>query len=214
MYTALQDDLHVRTQAEAAIALAQNNHFAQWLAMGRVLHGWALVRQGRANRGMEQLRLGVQTWRTLDAKLSLPLVLGLLAEALGIIDQPEEGLTVVQEALDLIELGGPTNRLAHLLRVRGQLRLAVAPRDTTGAEADFQQSIAIARQQQATWLALQAALCQCHLLCEQGQTHAAQDALIAVYHEIDEGFETKSMREAKALLEQLSSDLKQTNSDQ
>lgn len=202
----MQDDVNVQAQSEAAMALAQEHHFAQWLAMGRVLHGWALVKQGQADHGMAQLRLGVQDWRTLGAKLSLPLVLGLLAEALGTIAQPDEGLTVVQEALDLIERGGATNRLAHLLRVRGELRLAVAPHNTSEAESDFQQARNVARQQQAKWLELQTSLCQCRLLQQQGQIQAAQASLTDIYHEIKEGFELKTIREAKLLLEQLPTD--------
>lgn len=121
------------------------------------------------------VRSGVQDWRTLGAKLSLPLILGLLAEALGTIDQPNEGLAIVQEALDLIGLSGATNRFAHLLRVRGELRLAAAPRDTAQAESDFQQSLNIARQQRAKWLELQAALCHSRLLYQQGRRQAAQN---------------------------------------
>ncbi len=201
LYVTLQDSFNVQAQSEAAIALSQDHHFAQWLAMGRTLHGWALVRQGQTDRGIAQLRLGVQGWRTLGAQLSLPLVLGLLAEALGTIEQPDVGLTVVQEALDLIEVGGATNRLAHLLRVRGELRLAIAPHRVTEAEADFQRARGVARQQQAKWLELQAVLRHCHLLRDQGQPRVAQALLTGIYREINEGFETLDMQDAHSLLE-------------
>src|SRR5262249_9306706 len=86
-------------RAAAAINLATEQRFAQWMAIGAILHGWALAQQGQAQEGIEQLRQGLRAYRATAAELQRPHFLALLAEAHGIRGQPETGLTMLTEAL-------------------------------------------------------------------------------------------------------------------
>ncbi|MBI3756387.1 MAG: hypothetical protein HY267_00270 [Deltaproteobacteria bacterium] len=72
------------------------------------------------------------------------------------------------------------------------------------AESCFLKAIAIARQQQAKSLELRAATSLARLWQQQGKPHEARTALAAVYNWFTEGFETKDLQEAKALIEELS----------
>jgi len=72
------------------------------------------------------------------------------------------------------------------------------------AEACFHQALAIARRQQAKSLELRAAMSLSRLWQRQGKPVEARDLLALIYGWFTEGFNTADLREAKALLEELS----------
>src|SRR5262249_51335987 len=96
----------VQERAESAITLATQQGFTHWRVIRATLHGWALAHQGWAQEGIEQLRQGIAALRATGAELGRPYLLALLAEAYGIMGQPEEGLTVLTEALTLADTTG------------------------------------------------------------------------------------------------------------
>jgi predicted ATPase len=71
------------------------------------------------------------------------------------------------------------------------------------AETYFLKAIEVARRQQAKSLELRAATSLARLWQQQGKQHAARDMLADVYNWFTEGFDTKDLQEAKALLEEL-----------
>src|SRR5207302_11444900 len=92
--------------AEAAISLAKEQGFPPWMATCSLLHGWALAQQGQAQEGIEQIHQGLTAWRATGAEEGRPYFLALLAEAHGSIGEPEAGLTVLKEALTLVDKTG------------------------------------------------------------------------------------------------------------
>jgi predicted ATPase len=82
------------------------------------------------------------------------------------------------------------------------LRLAVG--DGTGAEASYQQAIAIAQQQSAKLWELCAAMSLAQLWRDQGKRAEARDLLAPVYDWFTEGFGTPVLQEAKALIAEVS----------
>src|SRR5262249_61803454 len=91
----------VQERAEAVIRLAQEQGFAQWLASGSLLHGWARMQQGHVKEGIAQINQCMMDYRATGAELGRPRYLALLAEAHGAIGQPATGLTALAEALTL-----------------------------------------------------------------------------------------------------------------
>jgi predicted ATPase len=71
------------------------------------------------------------------------------------------------------------------------------------AEACFHKAIDIAKRQQAKSLELRATISLARLWRSQSKHHAARNMLSEIYHWFTEGFDTKDLREAKALLEEL-----------
>ena len=71
------------------------------------------------------------------------------------------------------------------------------------AEKQFELALAVARQQQAKSRELRAALSLARLWRDQGRVERARDLLAPVYGWFTEGFDTRDLREAKALLEEL-----------
>ena len=89
--------------------------------MGSILRGWALVHQGQAQEGIEQINQGLMDYRATRAELFRPYYLALLAEAYGTMGQPEAGLTVLAEALTLVDTTGERWYEPELHRLKGAL---------------------------------------------------------------------------------------------
>src|SRR5262249_22199942 len=137
-----------------------------------------------------------QLWR--------PSVVGLLAEAYGRAGQAEAGLTVLDEALGLVQRTGERHGEADLYRLKGELLLALPAAHQAEAEACFRQAIAIARSQGAKSWELRAVLSLSRLYHQQGRTEDARPMLAEIYGWFREGFDTADLQEAKALLEAIS----------
>ena len=63
--------------------------------------------------------------------------------------------------------------------------------------------LAVARQQQAKYWELCAAMSMARLWGDQGKRHEARNLLAPVYGWFTEGFDTLDLKEAKALLDEL-----------
>jgi adenylate cyclase len=75
------------------------------------------------------------------------------------------------------------------------------------AEECFLKAIDIARKQQAKSLELRATVSLARLWQQQGKQHEAHNTLSAIYNWFAEGFDTKDLQEAKALLDSLASNV-------
>jgi predicted ATPase len=190
--------------AEAAIHLATEQGFPHWIAHGAILCGWALTQQGQAQEGIEQIHLGLTTYRATGAELSRPYFLALLAEAYGTMGQPEAGLAVLTEALALVDTTGARWCEPELYRLKGELLLLQqSSNNSTEAATCFQHAISIAQHQQAKSWELRAATSLARLWCQQGKRQDAHDLLAPVYGWFTEGFDTADLKDAKALLDEL-----------
>lgn len=120
--------------------------------------------------------------------------------------QVAEGLNALAEALAFVEKTGKRINEAELYRLKGTLLLQPQiPKSQTEEEAEacFHKSIAIAQKQQAKSLELRAAMSLARLWEEQGKKDEARQLLAGIYGWFTEGFDTKDLQEAKALLEEL-----------
>ena len=93
---------------------------------------------------------------------------------------------------------------AELYRLKGALLLALSGDNNTGAHSCFQQALHVARRQQAKSLELRAAISLGRLWQRQGKRGTARHLLTESYGWFTEGFDTADLREAQALLDELS----------
>jgi predicted ATPase len=189
--------------AEAAIRLTTDHGFPHWRVYSTILHGWALARQGQAQEGIEQIDQGMMARRATGAELGRPYFLSLLAEAHGAIGQPEAGLTVLAEALTLVDKTGERWYEPEIHRLKGELRLQQSPDNHADAQACFHHALDIARHQQARSLELRTATSLGRLWQRQGKRAEARQLLAEVYGWFTEGFDIVDLREAKILLDEL-----------
>jgi predicted ATPase len=186
---------------EAAISLAQEQGFPLWIARGVALRGWTLAHQGEAKKGIEQLTQGLRAHRATGTEVMQPYFLALLAEAHGIQGEPEEGLTVLTEALTHADTTGERWYAPALHRLKGELLLQQSSDNQTEAESCFHHALDIARSQQAKSFELRTATSLARLWQQQGKSNGARQILGDVYGWFTEGFDTADLKDAKALLD-------------
>ena len=193
----------VQESAEALITLSDEQSFPYWLSQGTILRGWALAVQGDGAEGIAQLRQGLAARQATGGELQWPYFLSLLAEAYGKLGQPEEGLTVLHEALTTVDNTGERHWEAELLRLKGNLLLIQQEQMAGEAEECLLKALDIARRQQAKSLELRAAMSLSRLWQKQEKQEEAHQLLAEIYGWFTEGFETADLKEAKILLEEL-----------
>ena len=189
-------------RADAAISLSAEQGFPFWLALGTMLRGWALAEQGQEEEGVALIRRGMAAYQATGAELARTHFLSLLVDAHAKAGQIEEGLTALAEALDAAQKTGERVADAELQRLKGELTLQSG--DDEEAQACFQKAIDIAREQEAKSWELRAATSLARLWQQQGKTIEARELLTPVYDWFTEGFDTADLKDAKALLDELS----------
>jgi class 3 adenylate cyclase len=127
----------------------------------------------------------------------------LRSEAYRDTGRPAEGLHQIAEALDHVAQTGIVYYEAELHRLDGQLRLCLDPPDEQRAETSFRRALDIARPQKAKAWELRAATSLARLWGEQGRRREGRDLLASIYGWFTEGFNTADLKEAKALLDEL-----------
>jgi predicted ATPase len=91
----------------------------------------------------------------------------------------------------------------HLHRLRAEILLDIDGNAVEEAEALFGHSLEIARRQEAKTFELRAATSLARLWQRQGKPDAARDLLAPVCAWFTEGFATRDLKDAKALLDDL-----------
>ena len=187
------------------MALATEQGFPLWVALGTILRGWALAMQGQGEEGMAQMRQGLAAWRATGADavaavLSGPAGRGVWASWA----RPTRGCACWPRRWPLVDSTEERCWEAELYRLQGELLLRQAVPDAAReAEACFQQALDVARRQQAKSLELRAAMSLSRLWQQQGKRAEAHELLAPIYGWFTEGFDTADLQEAKALLEAL-----------
>ena len=135
-------------------------------------------------------------WRTYN--------LAQLAEACGKASRISEGLDALTEALDVIQSHGERWWEAEIHRLRGELLLKQNPSDLAEAQASLERAVEIARRQGAKSLELRATTSLARLLRDTNRREDARAMLAGIYGWFTEGFDTVDLKDAKALLDELS----------
>jgi predicted ATPase len=201
-------------QVEELRKFAHEQGFPFWLAMATITRGFELVWQGASDEGMLQMRQGLAAYRALGAEIASTYWLALLAEGYLITEQIEEGLSVLAEIFTIAGKNGERVWESELYRLKGELLLKQREKArgaksktklTLDAERCFQQALERARHQSAKSFELRAVVSLSRLWQKQGKAEDARQLLTEIYDWFTEGFETADLREAKALLTELTS---------
>ena len=195
-------------QSEASTALSGERGFTLTSGWGNVVHGWALAETEHHERGIDQACYGLDIYRASGTQEWMTHYLALLAKIYGKANQADEELTALVEAQEICNGEGECWYEAELCRLRGELTLSSSknPSDSSSqqrAEEWFQKALEIARGQSAKSWELRAATSLARLWQRQGKEAEAQQSLFAIYNWFTEGFDTKDLQEAKALLAEL-----------
>jgi predicted ATPase len=173
-----------------------------WHAWGKIYRGWVKVKNGDVAEGISLLRSGSTAYRATGAEAWMTHNIALLAGACEIAGQVEEAVAVFDDALQLVERTGEHWFAAELNRHKGQLLLRQGYSEA--AEELFRKALSIAEEQEAKLWELRAAASLARLRRDQGRRAEARDLLAPVYGWFTEGFATPDLKDAKALLDELS----------
>jgi class 3 adenylate cyclase/predicted ATPase len=190
-------------RVDELIALAEEKNAAIWKAAGMLERGSLLSLAGRAADAVQMIASGITAWRSTGATLNLPSWLSYLAAAHAQLGQLDEAWRCISEAMNVIETTKERWFEAEVDRVAGEISLKSPVPGTAKAEAYFERALTVARQQQAKSWELRAAMSMARLWRDQGKRQQAHDLLAPIYGWFTEGFDTLDLKEAKALLEQL-----------
>jgi predicted ATPase len=190
--------------AERLIALSTEHGFAHWLPQATITRGWALAKQGHSEEGIAQIREGLAAWRAIGTEALRPHALCLLAEVYGEADHPDEGLSALTEALAAADEHKIRHYEPEMHRLKGELLPRQDVSNTPEARNCFERAIEIARNQNAKSLELRATMSLGRLLAKQSRREEARAMLAEIYNWFTEGFDTADLKEARALLDELS----------
>jgi predicted ATPase len=190
-------------QIEADIALCNEQGFSFISVVLRTLRGALRIQKGEIEAGLHDIEDGIAVHRASGTWFSLPMFHLFRANAFLHTHQVEKGVSAVAEGLAVAQQGGDHRFDAELYRVRGELSLTGTRVASGEAEAEFRTALKIASAQEAKSLELRAATSIARLLQSQAKRKEAHDVLSPIYNWFTEGFDTRDLREAKALLEEL-----------
>jgi class 3 adenylate cyclase/predicted ATPase len=193
----------VHEHAEAAVALATAQGFPQWAAWGTSLRGWALALQDQGEAGLAQLRQGLAAFRATGGAVLVPYLCTVLADVADHLGHTEDALQALAEAHTLVEQQEDRWWEAEVHRLRGIILLRQPGTPPAEAETWLQRALDVARRQEAKSLELRAAMSLSRLWQQQGKREEARQLLAEIYGWFTEGFDTKDLQEAKALLAEL-----------
>ena len=126
-----------------------------------------------------------------------------LAKAYAELGQFDDAWRYIGEAINAVQVTKERWCEAEVNRVAGEIALKSPEPDAAKAEEYFERALAVARQQQAKSWELRAAMSMARLWRDQGKLQQARELLAPVYGWFTEGFDTRDLKEAKALLEEL-----------
>jgi predicted ATPase len=171
-----------------------------WYAtVNRYVLGAARSQLGRAAEGIPLIRRGIAELLELGAHIAINWMTAELAAALGREGAIVEALETVEQALR----ANPEELFyqPEILRIRGELRLKQG--QTELAEADFREALALAQKMGAKAWELRTTTSLARLLASKGRRDEAHSTLSEIYNWFTEGFDTADLKEAKALLDEL-----------
>ena len=188
----------IRKRAEECERLGRENNMpVLWALMAPLTYGQALIREGKVAEAVATLKAGIAAWEASGGRVRSPTTNVLLAEAMALTGDLDNALRLIDEP------SGWEERLhyAEILRLKGWMLSLKG--DTEGAEQNFLLSLDLARRQQAKSWELRTSTSLARLWLGQGKRREAYELLAPVYGWFTEGFDTKDLQNAKALLAEL-----------
>ena len=133
----------------------------------------------------------------------MPLYLSYLARAYAELGQFDDARRSIEEAMKAVSATKETLCEAEVHRVAGEVALTSHEPDAAKAEMHFERALAVAREQKAKSWELRAAMSMARLWRDQGKRDEARELLAPVYAWFTEGFDTLDLKQARALLDEL-----------
>jgi class 3 adenylate cyclase/predicted ATPase len=191
--------------ADEIVALAAEKGAVTHKALGEMYQSSLLALTGGASNALLMATAVKAALRSIGQRLFLPGYLSTMARAHANVGEYDGARRCIDEAMTAVEATGERWYEADIHRTAGELALTSPEPDATKAEAHFERALAIAHEQQAKSWELRAAMSLARLWREHGKRNDARELLAPIYGWFTEGFDTRDLKEAKWLLDDLTS---------
>jgi predicted ATPase len=193
-----------RRIAGEAVGLASEQGFALLEGFAALLEAWAAGVGEEDPEALDRFNEALARAGSTGDQSVIPLVLEGLAHLQLLAGRAVEAAQTAEGGLGIAETTGQHFHDAELHRRRAECFLRLPDRPPEDAEAELRRALEIARSQEAKSLELRAATSLARLWQQQGKRAEARNLLQPVYDWFTEGFDTQDLKDAKALLEELS----------
>jgi class 3 adenylate cyclase/tetratricopeptide (TPR) repeat protein len=196
----LREYEQVEALAARALDISEKDNFPLFAPLSRCFLGQARAQLGRPTEGVALLRQGIAGMLAVGARLGITVHIAHLAEAQEREDAIVGALATVEEALKV-----NPDELVHrpeILRLRGEMRLKQGQIEL--AEAGLREAVSLAQKMGAKAWELRATMSLARLLAKLGRRDDARAILAEIYGWFTQGFDTLDLKDAKALLDELS----------
>jgi predicted ATPase len=192
-----------KAQSDEVARLAEEKGAILWKGYGIMRQGYVMALTGRASDAVHTITSAITAWRSTGPTLWMPFSLSHLGIAYAELHQFDNAWRCIAEAMSAVESTKERWCEAEINGMAGEIALKSPEPDTAKAEAYFERALAVARKQQAKSWELRAAMSMARLWRDQGERDEARDLLAPVYGRFTEGFDTRDLKEAKTLLDEL-----------
>ncbi|MBI1814295.1 MAG: AAA family ATPase [Deltaproteobacteria bacterium] len=193
----------ISERAEELVGLCERLGIPFYLGLGRWMRGYARIELGEGEAGIAEMQQGLVNLAEIGSGVGAPGILAKFAEGLRKVGRHDDALGAVGLGLAQAKQQAQHFFDADLHRLRAEILVDIDGNAAEEPEALFGQAVEIARQQEAKTFELRAATSLARLWQRQGRRAAARDLLAPVYEWFTEGFDTRDLKDAKALLEEL-----------
>jgi len=193
----------VNALGKELVALADRTGSLSWKFMGMHLQGHVSSLIGKSAHSIQMITAGFNGCHSIGATLLEPFFLSSLAAVHAELGHLKEAWRCIDEAMTRIEKTKDAWYEAEVNRVAGEIALKSPEPDAAKAQVYFEQALAIARAQRAKSWELCSATSMARLWRDQGKVQQARELLAPVYGWFTEGFDTRDLKDAKALLDEL-----------
>ncbi len=189
--------------AERCRLLSEEHGIRQWRSLSRAMCGINITVLDPSSNTLDDVLCAVQEYRGAGYQLGITALDVLLSAALLLRNEPETALELVEKGLATASSNSERIFAAELYRLKARgLLLRDGPDSSMESQALLDRALRTARGQQARSFELRAARDLATLYIDQGKRDEAFAVLAPVYAGFTEGFDTRDLKEAKALLDQ------------
>ena len=189
-------------RVEELFALSEKYGLPFWRGVSDLLRGCIFVATDRGDQATQLIGSGLSVLAATRMTLFSPFGLTWLARAHVACGRVAEAQNALSGALDAVSRTNERCDEAEIYRTAGELA-ASHLHDPEIGESHFQQSLTIARRQDAKLFELRAATSLARLWGDQGRRDEARELLAPIFGWFTEGFDLPDLIEAKSLLGEL-----------
>jgi predicted ATPase len=191
-----------RGYAERCLAISEQHGFRQWLGLSRAIRGVCAATLDASGTRLDEVVAALEEYQRAGYQLGITAQFVLLSSALLFRSEPEAALEVIDHGLTIVSDNDERFLAAELYRLKARTLLVRGAADVE-AEALLEQALQTARNQRARSLEVRAATDIARFWMNKGQRAEALDLLGPIYGSFTEGFGTKDLKNAKAMLSEL-----------